>query len=111
EQVMEEWTDGPEPSGWFPKTVSASFDASGNRGLSVSTSFAWSISGGVATEQAQYREESRGYYSADNRLMVYQVNRDIKNQSNTNWGAYEVYWYDALGRRVFKRSYQAGGLC
>jgi hypothetical protein len=78
------------------------------------------------------RSASRSYYGADGKLMVYQVSRDsiktyisdkyysggiLYNMSSSsytelsNWGAYEEYGYDALGRRVWKRSRQEAPVC
>ncbi len=31
--------------------------------------------------------------------------------SGPSWGVYEEYWYDALGRRVLKRSRQQSPIC
>ena len=56
--------------------------------------------------------ESRSYYSADGMLRVHQANRATRDGLQTTPhldtldGVYEVYWYDALGRRVLKRSIQ-----
>ena len=62
--------------------------------------------------------ESRSYYSADGMLRVHQANRATRDGLQTTPhldtldGVYEVYWYDALGRRVLKRSIQEHGeLC
>ena len=62
--------------------------------------------------------ESRSYYSADGQLRVHQANRAKRDGLETTPhldtldGVYEVYWYDALGRRVLKRSIQKHGeLC
>jgi hypothetical protein len=50
---------------------------------------------------------------------VHQVNRDVVDYLSQApdsvfedpWGAYEEYWYDALGRRVLKRSRQESPIC
>ena len=66
---------------------------------------------------AEHETAARSYYSADDRLMVHQITRDSIDQSGAlpdtadSWGAYEEYWYDALGRRVLKRSQQSDSIC
>jgi RHS repeat-associated protein len=66
---------------------------------------------------AEHETAARSYYSADDRLMVHQVTRDSIDHSGAlpdtadSWGAYEEYWYDALGRRVLKRSQQSAPIC
>jgi RHS repeat-associated protein len=77
------------------------------------------------------RSASRSWYSADGKLMVHQVSRDSIRylitqkmingkvvieidtgySPGSNWGAYEEYWYDALGRRILKRSRQDAPIC
>ena len=59
--------------------------------------------------------ESRSYYSADGMLRVHQVNRATRDGLQTTPhldtldGVYEVYWYDALGRRGLNLYGFAGG--
>jgi RHS repeat-associated protein len=79
------------------------------------------------------RSVSMSWYGADGKLMVHQVSRDSTeylvrgftqngplhsiagvdtvNVPGSRWGVYEEYWYDALGRRVLKRSRQEAPLC
>ncbi|MDR0787464.1 MAG: hypothetical protein LBG44_06315 [Gemmatimonadota bacterium] len=78
------------------------------------------------------RSVSRNYYGADGKLMVSQINRDslkvtlnnyidkdhnnhpfytVYNPEYSNWGAYEEYWYDALGRRILKRTRRESPVC
>jgi len=68
----------------------------------------------ITTRKEQY---ARSFYAGD-RLVAHQVTRDsleYKNNGQTRngdpWGVHEEYWYDALGRRVFKRSRQDSPLC
>ena len=67
---------------------------------------------------------TKSYYTADEKLVVVQVTRDslwyqydqqtgeiLFTHRTEPWGAYEEYWYDALGRRVLKRTRQEEPLC
>jgi len=103
-------------------------DGFGHRVAAGSESYTWQFSGGqegydTADKQAEHRSYARSYYAADGKLRVHQINRDSLDyrfydppQDTTifygdPWGAYEEYWYDALGRRVLKRSRQNSPIC
>lgn len=89
--------------------------------------YGWVYSGGTLDFDSAYmaqkeRSISRSYYAADGKLMVHQVNRDLLLISTPPdpspdttfidpWGAYEEYWYDALGRRVLKRTREESPVC
>jgi RHS repeat-associated protein len=122
--VLGRWTltAEPEPDGWFGDGTAYYYDESGNLDSTRHTSTAWMFDPDTteAEEVAEHRHDSHSYYSADQRLVVHQVDRDtvpiypIESRGDTfnvNWGAYEEYWYDALGRRVLKRSTQDGEIC
>jgi hypothetical protein len=81
-------------------------------------SVGWSGDARRSTHELNERSVARSYYAADGQLRVQQINRDsTKWNSPTDsvvgqtWGAYEEYWYDALGRRVLKRSRQESPVC
>ncbi|MEM7414559.1 MAG: RHS repeat-associated core domain-containing protein [Gemmatimonadota bacterium] len=123
--VEEEWASDQQSSpanNWVAGTTSHQLDASGNREYTDQRRHTWTYQGSApllsAIEDVTYREESRAFYSADNRMMVYQVNRDSVVHDTIqadviegSWGAYEEYWYDGLGRRVLKRSRQDAPHC
>lgn len=69
---------------------------------------------------ALLREETRSYFGADDKLWFQQTSRDSVSYTylgtqvdSATWhaGAFETYWYDALGRRVMKNSYQGAPYC
>jgi RHS repeat-associated protein len=108
--------------GFQPERASWSYDGRGN--LEKVRQFEFSDFAPVVNRSA-----SRSYYDGEGKLMVQQVNRDSllfesiyttelglvyvfeDHTVNSNWGAYEEYWYDALGRRVLKRSRQEAPIC
>jgi RHS repeat-associated protein len=120
----EEWDFGtvPEPNNWVAGNAGHRYDATGNDTASWNLRYTWSYSGGVdgyanASKNTTHRVYSKGYYDAAGLLRVYQINRDSLEHDigGTNngppWGAYEEYWYDALGRRILKRSRQESPIC
>ena len=61
----------------------------------------------------QRRTASASFYGADQKLMVQQSYSDSLNNFGVRMrsrGAYQEYWYDALGRRVLVRS-RVDSLC
>jgi len=94
-------------------------DVSGNRRYSFNQTYSWGFNqdSTIATKIATFRDEARSYYSADQRLMAHRFRRDTVDASDptdtlgVSSGAYDEFWYDALGRRVLKRSYQDGDVC
>ena len=101
------------PPGWFGVRFMRRYDSLGG-GLEYEYEdrHVW---GGHAHDVI---EESRSYYGWDGLLHVQQVNRarrQIRTPGvflTTTNGVYEVYSYDALGRRIGKRSIQRDGdLC
>lgn len=86
--TQEEWRSElqeNEPSGWVAGWTDYQSDDSGNRDYMQQRRFVWRYSSAppvlIADTAVEYREEARSFYSADNRLMVHQVNRDsIRNQ-------------------------------
>lgn len=123
EWADEEWAASSptqEPSGWKPGTRVYTYDNNGNRDKTTEWRYAWELSpnGGTSADStAMWREESKSFYSSDDRLMFHQVNRDYIDYTGSNpdsgrhAGAFEEYWYDALGRRVLKRSRQEDPHC
>lgn len=120
-QIVEDWTHtGGSPATDWEAAISASnTDVSGNREFASNYTHSWSFNGDstFATKLATFRDEARSYYSADQRLMAHRLHRDTVDISqptdtlDNNTGVYDEYWYDALGRRVLKRSYQDGSVC
>jgi RHS repeat-associated protein len=121
----EEWDFGsvPEPEGWVASAAQRYYDGRGNLIQTSAFRNSWTFSGGIgwgydsATLVARQRTEARSYYGADGLLRVHQVMHDVVDHTaqpaepGDPWGAYEEYWYDALGRRVLKRSVQADPVC
>jgi YD repeat-containing protein len=112
-----------EPSGWGDHHGASShtYDLNGNRYYSTQERTVWDINE-LDTQQSDllltFRDETGSIYSADDRLMFHQINRDsvdhewpFADSIKGNWGAFEEYWYDALGRRVMKRSVQEDSVC
>jgi RHS repeat-associated protein len=90
------------PATWQSYVAEQNFDydASGN---------ATSESGRERTTGYSRYWESRSYYGADDKLRVFNQHTGIGPQSEffapgTRHGLYEEYWYDALGRRILRRS-------
>ena len=124
--VTEEEDDSIAPGTWTGLKFSRNYDAATGDLLSAgSTTEAWvpqaregARSATTFAHTSDAITESRSYYSADGMLRVHQVNRAKRDGLQTTPhldtldGVYEVYWYDALGRRVLKRSIQEDGeLC
>jgi RHS repeat-associated protein len=126
--TIEEWlwvwaaTEGPPV--WIPSGRARVYDEKTGDQIEVRTEeFTWSFAPLIppytsATKTTLQRSVARSYYAADGKLRVHQINRDsTKWNSPTDsvvgqtWGAYEEYWYDALGRRVLKRSRQELPVC
>ena len=111
------------PANWKGLTFSRRFDAATGDLLAENREReVWGATGpgGLPpfTHTSDRIHESRSYYSADGKLRVHQTNRARREGIQTTPhldtldGVYEVYWYDALGRRVLKRSIQKNGeLC
>lgn len=109
----------------YSKTTA--YDDRGNLLSLFSDQYGWEYSGGQEGFDSAYmaqkeRSMTRSYWSADGKLMVHQINRDLLLMSTPPdptpdttfvdpWGVYEEYWYDALGRRVLKRSRQESPVC
>jgi RHS repeat-associated protein len=111
-----------EPGTWQGSTATYTSDPAGNRSWTVSDTYTWiwgteTAPNVTATKQFTFREEAKSFYSADEQLMVHQVNRDSIDHTASpdvtegKWGTYEEYWYDGLSRRVLKRSREEGGHC
>ena len=124
--VTEEVDDSIAPGTWTGLEFSRNYDAATGDLLSAgSTTEAWvpqardgARSATTFAHVSDAIHESRSYYSADGQLRVHQANRATHDGLQTTPhldtldGVYEVYWYDALGRRVLKRSIQEDGeLC
>jgi RHS repeat-associated protein len=130
----EQWvfeTSPTEPTGWIPSSKAPSYDARGNMIGVTTDDFTWSFSGGVhgyddAEVRLHHRSMAQSYYAGDGKLRYHQVNRDslvfkVPDPTPYNgpdtltwgapWGAWEEYWYDALGRRVLKRTRQESPIC
>ena len=118
--------DSIAPGTWTGLEFSRNYDAATGDLLSAgSTTEAWvpqardgARSATTFAHVSDAIHESRSYYSADGMLRVHQANRAKRDGLETTPhldtldGVYEVYWYDALGRRVLKRSIQEDGeLC
>jgi RHS repeat-associated protein len=70
--------------------------------------------GGSVSIDIERESESRSYYSRSGQLLFHQNQTDTL-RTGGDWGrqvgAFEEYWYDALGRRVLKYSLQDTGIC
>lgn len=124
---FEEWVfdESPsEPNDWIPSTRDRYYDSETGDLSSVWTNeYTWTYSPSQppytdANIRTRRRSISESYYAADGKLMVQQINRDsLRFNAPTDsvfgapWGVYEEYWYDALGRRVLKRSRQESPIC
>ena len=120
---LEEWDFGsvPEPDGWIRGVTERFYDGRGNQTSAHENQFTWQYSGGVsgyedADTVTHYRSYAKSYWDAAGHLRVHQINRDSIDWVGTveygaPWGAYEEYWYDALGRRILKRSRQETPIC
>ncbi len=113
-----EW--GPQPAGWQAGVSQRYYDERGNVTGVYDRRYTWSYTpvfgGFTADTVAEYRTYAESYYGADGLLRVHEINRDSIDYTNggsagPSWGAYEEYWYDALGRRVLKRSRQQSPIC
>ncbi len=114
-----EW--GSQPAAWQAGNSERCYDDRGNVTGSYDDHFTWTYSEGggglTADTVAEYRTYSKSYYGADGLLRVHEINRDSIDysgggaSSGPSWGVYEEYWYDALGRRVLKRSRQQSPIC
>ena len=90
----------------YPDTTALSYDGSGNVHLKTTHTYR----GGNTTQVATWSYE-RHYYGADDKLRVVQrmalgaYGPDLSSTFLTapSSGAWEEYWYDALGRRVLAR--------
>jgi RHS repeat-associated protein len=89
----------PLPSGWEPDTTYNKYDAAG--GVRHN---GWRMD----LAAGRWMRAAGSYYGADQRLMVHQSYND---SSSTRRGAFEEYWYDALGRRVLVRRRLESPLC
>jgi RHS repeat-associated protein len=123
----EEWDfqSYSEPTGWVKGEAERIYDNRGNLSSVFDNRYTWTYrDGGLGAEYAyadkvtNYRSFSKSYYGADGLLRFQQINRDSVDYTdppNVNygdsWGAYEEYWYDALGRRILKRSRQESPVC
>lgn len=114
-----------EPQGWSSDNRSYVYDF-GKMSTAITSDKAWNY---IPLETDQYYQaeisalmetRTRNYYTADGKVAVVQVTRDsiayldlspLITDTTATWGAYEDYWYDALGRRVLKRTRQEGPLC
>jgi RHS repeat-associated protein len=105
---------------WDPSTRYYNYDSNGNRDWTAEWRHSWLLPENCpdyAQKLVTWQEQSKSFYSADDRLMYFQANRDsidftVGGQPEEgHWGAYEEYWYDALGRRVLKRTRQESPHC
>ncbi|MEM7414549.1 MAG: RHS repeat-associated core domain-containing protein [Gemmatimonadota bacterium] len=97
------------------------YDDDGNRYYSWQERSQWDIPAQNPPQgdlEVTFREEAGSIYSADNKLMFHQVNRDsidythiASGEIEGDWGVFEEYWYDGLGRRILKRSRQDSPIC
>jgi len=105
----ETWFVSP-PSGWEPGWVTVGYDAHGNAISKESEQPEWNEDGMGGVEQwGAHSSTGQGFYAADGKLIYYQATREPA--SGNPWGAWEEYWYDALGRRVLRRSRQDSPIC
>ncbi len=90
----------------YPDTTALSYDGSGN----VLTKTTHTYRGGLTSQVASWTLE-RDYYGADDKLRVVQrtalgafgPDLGLSYITAPASGAWEEYWYDALGRRVLAR--------
>jgi RHS repeat-associated protein len=81
---------------WYPDSTGYTYDGSGN--LRSRFRHTYFYLAGVASW-----EEERHWYGADDKLRYLQRNAQAGSGSAPTSGAWEEYWYDALGRRVLRR--------
>jgi RHS repeat-associated protein len=104
-QIIQEWpwVSPDPPSDWTPDTTYNKYDVAGNVRYS-----GWRHT--LAAEEPQNVSldvrAAAGFVGADGKLMVqqtYNENINYFGAHSNKRGAYEEYWYDALGRRVLVR--------
>ncbi len=88
---------------WYGYGFDQSHDLSGN----VDQVWSFDTRGTDQSTAQTVPDESRNYYSADEKLMYANRLVGIDTQHQEGTGGFEEYRYDALGRRVFTRSRRA----
>jgi RHS repeat-associated protein len=122
DQTEEVWNqDDPEPIDGedYGRSTSYQYDSTrGYRTGSFSRSFVrnWNDTTRIMSKTGQRDVVHRSYYSTDDKLRFHQVSRvdslpGAPAANNKNFGAFEEYRYDALGRRVLVRSFQDQDVC